>query len=199
MWATSSIEDESYFSLVLPVQNGGGPAFLMHSKKWPGFVAYIQQVSANHSKNSNKYALRTGSVENAITDLLVELVQAPEDVAPGAVMFKKFGKTEYAYLQSVHTSVSVVQTYGTDPGTGGYWYPNPKLPDEIMAKLPKYSGARCNYNCDASSKVPLVIGILFGLVVLCSCCCFCLPSRTPLQPPVVYGAAVQALAATAAA
>lgn len=164
-FATKDVDDESYFSIVMPQAGNGGTSFLIYSKKWADYLLNFQAVKNGFSVVTRGIIDLAGSSQS-LTALLVDIVKAPQDVAPGALMFKKYGSPYYAYITMMHTPLVGVGTHDSDPGAGGYWFPEPALPDEIMSRLPVYTGSRCSMFCGDPQEANAAASTSLAQVVL---------------------------------
>mmetsp|Transcript_120751 Transcript_120751/g.385526 ORF Transcript_120751/g.385526 Transcript_120751/m.385526 type:complete len:316 (-) Transcript_120751:160-1107(-) len=158
LYATGGIEDESRFSLVMPpLGQGGEPSFLMYSKKWPDAVV---QIADTGEKGAAKYAPSCSYIVNSVgaswplPNIMMSLVVAPSAAADGTqlVMLKAYWAQQYIYVGQGTTSIVSLPALGQDPGAGGYWMVNPRLPANIVKALPKFNGVRCSSMCGEISK-----------------------------------------------
>merc|ERR1719296_269233 len=80
----------------------------------------------------------------SIADLSVIVSIAPEgsshDDVPVMLSTVKYPDF-YMYVPSGSWQV---KGHRTDPGAGGYWYFEPRLPDELRSRLLNYTGPRCD-------------------------------------------------------
>jgi len=95
-----------------------------------------------------------------VQELASKFQSAPD--VPNAVMISSLDHPDrYWYVGRYSWNIGA---YHGDPGTGGYWYPDPPLP----FTPPAFTGRRCSYGCSASLQVSpsYLLAVLIGLQVI---------------------------------
>jgi len=136
-------ESKDFSVVELPFSRGpeslAGPAILISSARSPDNVVAFKQAKG-------RQYLRLKDVQGeatAIDQVGVMLTLAPEASVNGdtPVMLSLVRyPNKYAFIPSWSSSLELKNG---DPGAGGYWYFEPRLPEDLRERLPTYEGSRC--------------------------------------------------------
>lgn len=155
----------------LPGQGDRPEAFVITSHKYPNYAMGIRRresctEDSNGTESCTTYYWGkaqhlTMGMDASVESAAMQLVAAPDH--PGAFMIRAYDyPRRYLYVSRTGWHVD---SYRKDPGTGGYWVPDPPL----GATLRAYNGARCSWDCGgaaahtpATALLSLVVG--FALV-----------------------------------
>merc|ERR1719270_834910 len=69
---------------------------------------------------------------------------AADDEDPPVMLSSMFALSDFFYVPDISHAV---MTHHNDPGAGGYWYFEPRLPLEVRNRLKTYHGPRCTFSC----------------------------------------------------
>lgn len=149
-----SIGTGNFTLLALP---GIAATFLLTASDEPEYTMHVSCVGNQFlqvaDRADKKYCNYDGKMtpfhkmqgDLSPTTLALRLWSVPDH--PGAVMIESF-QYEGVFLYAGSGSWTVPGNSG-DPGTPGYWFPNPSLD---FLNLPPFAGERCQYNCGGDSS-----------------------------------------------
>lgn len=149
--------------------------YLISSVRWPKAVLMTQESSNNKQQGklvtcANVDGGWAGSSNHySIVDLGMVMTLAPRHSERGddpPIMLSSLNTPQdYLYVKTTpwrrrrrFPPPSTVSTHHNDPGAGGYWYFEPRLPQELRDSLPKYRGTRCNPEFTSCGTVVPVAG-----------------------------------------
>lgn len=154
---SSADDDDNLFTISMPSYSGGqdpldAPVFLIASVEWPEKAMTVAQnalsgqpiskeVSIAFMQNVDK-DLRGQEEYPSVLSLGMILTLAPTPSREGdiPVMLSSYRHRE-KYLH-VGPNAYAVTLHENDPGTGGYWFFEPRLPADFRIGLRQYMGPR---------------------------------------------------------
>lgn len=171
-------EDDNRFTITTPFfadeedheKNADDPetasCYLIFSVRWPKAVLMTQgklvtcpNMDGGWAGSSNHYS---------IVDFGMVMTLAPDSARgddPPIMLSSLNAPQDYLYVETTpwrrrrrFPPPSTVSTHHNDPGAGGYWYFEPRLPQELRDSLPKYRGTRCNAEFTSCGTVVPVAG-----------------------------------------
>jgi len=151
---------DNLFTVSMPGYAGGqeplaSPVFLIASVEWPESVLTVVFKSSDNSKTLDFRAdvqkvdggLWGLGADPSVLALGMMITTAPMSSPEGEVpvMLSSYTYSDrYMYVSSMGWQV---KAHHNDPGAGGYWFFEPRLPEELRQHLKPYVGPRCSYRC----------------------------------------------------
>lgn len=155
VWVAKRINGQSYFNLfAFAGHQQDSEEFLLGSKEYPRKAAVVAERTNCRQTEQGQACVHQYRVEQVDIDNLMEnnvdllamhIVAAPP--YPGApnntqsVMFESFWHPNH-FMYIGRTSWTV-RAWSGDPGTGGYWIPEPALPIDLR----EFKGELCKKDC----------------------------------------------------
>jgi len=178
-------EHDNEFTLSMPIapadynsimySNSSGNllnAFLFASVRWTHSVLRVYKGGSSDRRFQTALQNVNGGLwglvpDPSIKEVSMKITRAPKGlVGVNGTVKRPFMLSsyhwpkEFLYCTTFRWSVDV---HRDDPGAGGYWWFEPDLPDELVERLPNYTGKMCSINC---GEVAGTIGLGNGRSVL---------------------------------
>eukprot|EP00933_Yihiella_yeosuensis_P048214 TRINITY_DN44292_c0_g1_i1.p1 TRINITY_DN44292_c0_g1~~TRINITY_DN44292_c0_g1_i1.p1 ORF type:complete len:319 (-),score=54.19 TRINITY_DN44292_c0_g1_i1:255-1211(-) len=115
----------------LPGSLNGKPKFFLSSENWPDYVVTIRATTGTALSPWGTYAvkLQDETIPWAPNRIMVSVCSLKTRGYPNAIMIGSSGATVSPVWAYIHRLSSYVYGSASNPGSGGYWTPDPPLPE----------------------------------------------------------------------